>query len=561
MVARPQHFLTIKTRNLATSRNKKRLIAMDGEEEKMEDTEAGGMKIRSILYLLIILGISQTLSVSGQSGWDPWCNYPGGSCTANDITITRVYLLQTSPTSVTLMGTFNLNLATDRDCPYSVVDIYQADGQTPIELKRVTWLDTLSGGTSPQEVPLATITYPPGQSIVLKNIYVQWSASKKTCGENCNNYQSAKCYKDPGPLVVPPPLIAAFAGYDVCLGIPIQFTDQTTGGYKPYASSVWNFGDGTTYSCTSASPCNPPAKTYGSAGKYNVTLTVTDDKGVKSTKSQYYYIWAHPVANFSYAQGCGFVVQFTDRSTANTTADVTPAITAWSWDFDGDGSEDSSWQNPEYTFPAPGTYPVKLTVTDSKGCTGFIVKDVTVDPAIQATAASNSPVCEGSTIMLYGGPDGLNSYSWTGPDGFTSSLQNPTISPATLTNAGTYTLKVIDDEGCETEAKTTALVQMKPEVSAGPDLYICETEERVLIEGSNTGGPAAYLWTTSGTGSFEPEGELITHYRPSDEDRESGEVEITLTAVGTGPCGTFSTSDNMTLSILKVPEASINVIF
>jgi PKD repeat protein len=523
--------------------------------------EASGVKRRSVAYIFVILGISQALLADGQSSWDPWCNFPEGSCTANDITVTRVYLVQNSPSSVTLMGTFNLNLASSRYCPFSVVDIYWGDGLTPIELKHVTWLDTLSGGVTPQDIPLATITHPPDEPIVLKNIYVQWSASKSTCGDNCNNYQSSKCYKEYGPLVVPASLVANFSGFDVCLGGSIQFTDLTTGGYKPYASSVWTFGDATTYSCSSASPCNPPPKTYASPGRYTVTLRVTDNKGIVSTKSQSFYVWAPPVADLSYSQGCGFVVQFTDISTATPTADVMPTITAQSWDFDGDGAIDSSMQIPEYTFPAPGTYPVRLTVTDSHGCTGFIVKDVTVNPAVQATAGSNSPVCEGSTINLYGSPDGLISYSWTGPKGFTSSLQNPTIYPATVANAGAYTLKVVDDEGCETEAKTSVLVQRRPAVSVGPDLYICETEEQILIDGSNAGGSATYLWTTSGTGHFEPGGGLSTRYHPSDGDREAGGVNITLTAVGIGPCGTFSTSDNMTLLILNVPEASINVAF
>ena len=35
-------------------------------------------------------------------------------------------------------------------------------------------------------------------------------------------------------------------------------------------------------------------------------------------------------------------------------------------------------------------------------------------------------------------------YSWTGPDGFTSSLQNPTIVSPSVANAGTYTLLVTD---------------------------------------------------------------------------------------------------------------------
>ena len=49
--------------------------------------------------------------------------------------------------------------------------------------------------------------------------------------------------------------------------------------------------------------------------------------------------------------------------------------------------------------------------------------------ACEAIASSNSPVCKGHTIELYGDPDGMASYRWAGPDGWTSSLQNPTCSP------------------------------------------------------------------------------------------------------------------------------------
>jgi uncharacterized repeat protein (TIGR01451 family) len=75
-----------------------------------------------------------------------------------------------------------------------------------------------------------------------------------------------------------------------------------------------------------------------------------------------------------------------------------------------------------------------------------------------AIAYSDSPVCEGKTIQLYGGPSGMN-YSWTGPLGFTSDLQRPTIGSATLAMTGTYTLTVIDVNGCSDTASTYVTVQ------------------------------------------------------------------------------------------------------
>ncbi|NOQ43430.1 MAG: ABC transporter permease subunit [Dehalococcoidia bacterium] len=62
-----------------------------------------------------------------------------------------------------------------------------------------------------------------------------------------------------------------------------------------------------------------------------------------------------------------------------------------------------------------------------------------------ANASNNGPVCNGSDVKLIGGPDGMTSYAWSGPSGFTSATQNATVSPAV---AGTYTLNATDSDGC-----------------------------------------------------------------------------------------------------------------
>ena len=41
--------------------------------------------------------------------------------------------------------------------------------------------------------------------------------------------------------------------------------------------------------------------------------------------------------------------------------------TSWAWDFNNDGVIDSTLQNPNYTYTAPGNYTVKLTVSNDGG--------------------------------------------------------------------------------------------------------------------------------------------------------------------------------------------------
>ena len=172
-------------------------------------------------------------------------------------------------------------------------------------------------------------------------------------------------------------------------------------------------------------------------------------------------------------------------------------MTSYSWT--GPNGFNSTLQNP--TIPNAstsnsGTY--YLTVSDANGCTDDHSTSVTVNTKPTATASSNSPVCEGSTIVLSGGPGGMTSYSWTGPDGFGSSLQNPSIPGATSLNAGIYYLTVTNG-GCTSDPASTAVdVNPKPTADAGADAVIVSGGS-VVIGGNQTasGGtpPYAYNWS------------------------------------------------------------------
>ncbi len=75
----------------------------------------------------------------------------------------------------------------------------------------------------------------------------------------------------------------------------------------------------------------------------------------------------------------------------------------------------------------------------------FIVKFQ--DCTSSAVISSNSPVCINSTLQL--NASGGTSYNWTGPNGFTSTLQNPSIPNATAVNSGIYTCQVSGTGSCD----------------------------------------------------------------------------------------------------------------
>ncbi len=86
-----------------------------------------------------------------------------------------------------------------------------------------------------------------------------------------------------------------------------------------------------------------------------------------------------PIVDFSFSPEsptAGQTVQFTDKS-----KDPDGKIVSWEWDF-GDGGT-SELQNPTYVYKNPGTFKVKLIVTDDKGgqAGATFEKSITVRPA------------------------------------------------------------------------------------------------------------------------------------------------------------------------------------
>ncbi len=69
---------------------------------------------------------------------------------------------------------------------------------------------------------------------------------------------------------------------------------------------------------------------------------------------------------------------------------------------------------------------------------------------------SNSPVCIGKTLELKA--SGGTNYSWIGPNGFTSTDQNPTIINATAINSGEYSCLITGTGGCDDTKKITVVI-------------------------------------------------------------------------------------------------------
>ncbi len=100
-----------------------------------------------------------------------------------------------------------------------------------------------------------------------------------------------------------------------------------------------------------------------------------------------------------------------------------------------------------------------LTGTSSNWIEGHVIATCSPFVGTQASAGSNGPNIEvGSTLNLTASAG--TSWSWTGPNSFTSTLQNPSISNAGINRTGTYTV-TITGNGCTSTASTNVTVAFK----------------------------------------------------------------------------------------------------
>jgi len=94
----------------------------------------------------------------------------------------------------------------------------------------------------------------------------------------------------------------------------------------------------------------------------------------------------------------------------------------------------------------------------------ILLSTLYTDP-VAITATNISPVCQGEPIQFNAVPKGDAIpfvYAWTGPNGFTSTDQNPVLTNTTTAATGTYTVTVTDALGQTATATTNAIVNPAP---------------------------------------------------------------------------------------------------
>ncbi len=242
----------------------------------------------------------------------------------------------------------------------------------------------------------------------------------------------------------------------------VLFTDESTDadGAATLARWDWDFGDGNT------STERFPVWAYPRSGIYEVSLTVTDDKGNSGqVRKPIHVLNRAPTATFTLTPARPLAlepVQF-----VSTASDSDGFIVSYLWDF-MEGT--SSTQNAVHVFNRSGTYPVTLTVVDNDGGVATFSLDVIVLHAAPRADFNWTPVIPSANVPvqftdLSAATEGnLVNWAWTFGDGARSSVASPTYA---YPRAGTYTVRlIVTDSSGATAFATKNLTVNEPPVAS-----------------------------------------------------------------------------------------------
>ncbi len=256
--------------------------------------------------------------------------------------------------------------------------------------------------------------------------------------------------------------------------LDVQFTDKSIGNVKSYS---WNFGDGST------STEKNTEHVYSVPGTYTVILIVNGPGGMTSQTKYITVNYPAPIAGFTANTTKGAAplkIKFTDSSTGN--------VSGYLWNF-GDGIT-STDQNPTHSYTKPGSYTVKLTVTNHGGSSS-VSSLMTVQNHILPTATTN--VKGGlynteKTVTIAMSKSGSIYYTINGSTPTTSSKKY--AGPISIKSTTNLKFIVVDNDGYKsnvyTETYTIDKIPPKASANVQSGLYNADKSVKLTMDKKGT---------------------------------------------------------------------------
>ncbi|MBE0639510.1 MAG: DNRLRE domain-containing protein [Bacteroidales bacterium] len=343
-----------------------------------------------------------------------------------------------------------------------------------------------SGGTPPYQYKLNDGSYGSNSSFtgLATGTYTIWAKDANNCETSTN-----VTINEPSQIEVDETIVQPTCFGDGSISLTV------TGGTPPY---TYDWAD-------LPGSLNPKNRTgLNITEDTDYTVTVTDSKGCTFTPAPYTLLAP---------EGCEGLTVCQSDDESILTVDPDPDVTSYEWSI-LDFETPPNYYNSAIINPAGGTGPLPSVIIDwgsvpvgsYKVCvvahnicgtseeTCIPVNVITVD----AEAAAD-PVCEGGDLFLYA--SGGDSYSWSGPGGFTSTSANPVIYDATSAMSGDYYVEVTNADGCVATASVTVSVSIPPAVSAANinNAACGQALGSINLSVDPETGSYSYLWNTGAT--------------------------------------------------------------
>ncbi len=185
---------------------------------------------------------------------------------------------------------------------------------------------------------------------------------------------------------------------------------------------------------------------------------------------------------------------------------------------------------------------------------------VTITPESVADAGADQVTCFGNlNVVINGSVSGasstgtwstLGSGTFTNPNTALSNVYQASANDQLATGVDLI-LTATNTGVCQAAADTVHIaIQPAGTVNAGSDVTACANNAATQLNGTLTGDATQVQWTTSGTGSFFPNANVLTPtYIPSAIDTAIGSLTLTLSAPNT--CN--NATDDLLLTLTPAP--------
>lgn len=293
---------------------------------------------------------------------------------------------------------------------------------------------------------------------------------------------------------------------------------------------------------TNASSVNPQIQ-FTQPGNYIIRLTLTNSCG-SFIANQAVVAQAPPQVTINAVPSVCAGLSVNPTAVVN---DCLEPSDTYNWSFTGGTPASAGTLIPgTVSYATAGTFPISLAVTNACGTTtantSVVIKPI--PPALNPQV--NTPVCAGGTANFTSSASASTTYSWSGPNSFTSNQQNFNLTNVTAAQGGTYTVYGTMNGCTGPSASVTLVVNPIPVITVTPpNATICNGQSVSLT----ASGATNYTWNPA-TGLSATNTATVT---------ASPTTTQTYTIVGSDGTCSGSTTATVTVNPLPIVNAGPNV--